>query len=300
MAPPAVQTVVELLLGGVSLGGLYGMMAFAFSLALATTRILNVAHGGFLVLGAALAMLFFRFLHLHFLLGTLLLLAIFLLVGLLFEGAFVRPLMGRPPHAVLVGSILVTFGFALALEAFLGFYWADLVDPQPSFTIPFPAPTLQVFGLTLSGTRLTILAIAMLTAGLFHLLLTRTKMGKAARAMSEDHEGALIIGINPRRLSIRIYLVGVVVTAFSGILSSTTAPLEPYSGLPLTMIALTIIVIGGVGSLPGALLGGVLVGTAEVLTTFLAGGAWAPVVYLLVFFLVLVVRPEGLFGVREA
>jgi len=292
------QTVLDLLLGGVSLGGIYALVAFALSLSLATTHVLNVAHGTFMVLGAALATLVFRVVPLAWPLAILTLLAGFALLGLAFEAAFVRPFAGRSPDQILVGSILVTFGFALAVEALLGYYWARLVEPQPSFSLTFPLARASFLGVAVSGTRLTILAAAAVAIAAFHLFLRRTPLGRAVRALAQNYTGAVILGVNPRVVSLTIYLTGIVATAAAGVLLSLAIPLEPYSGLRLTLVAMTIVVIGGVGSLPGALLGGGLLGMAEVATAYVLGSVWAPVVSLLVFFSVLVVRPEGLWGRR--
>jgi branched-chain amino acid transport system permease protein len=292
------QTALDLVLGGVSLGGIYALVAFALSLSLATTHVLNVAHGTFMVLGAALATLLFRVAPVAWPLAVLALLGAFALLGLAFEAAFVRPFAAKSPDQILVGSILVTFGFALAVEALLGYYWARWVEPQPSFSLSFPLARVTVFGVALSGTRLLILLAAAVAIAAFHLFLRRTPLGRAVRAVAQNYTGALILGVNPRRVSVAIYLTGIVATAGAGVLLSLAIPLEPYSGLRLTLVAMTIVVIGGVGSLPGALLGGGLLGMAEVLTAYVLGAVWSPVVSLLVFFSVLVIRPEGLWGRR--
>ncbi len=296
---PTPQTLVELILGGISLGGIYALMAFALSLALATTHILNIAHGSFLVMGAALGTLLFRHWGLPFLFSLALFIAAFALAGVAFELVCVRPLMGRAPERILIGSILVTFGFALAFEAALGFYWAKFVDPQPSFSLSVAMPRLEVWGVSVAGTRLAILGFASVAILLFHLFLRRAPIGKMARAIAQDYEGALILGINPRVISITIFTFGLLATALSGLVFILATPLDPYQGIRLTLIALTVIVIGGVGSLPGALLGGIVLGIAEVFTAFFAGAVWSPVTYLVVFFAVLLVRPEGLLGVRH-
>jgi branched-chain amino acid transport system permease protein len=291
------QTAFDLLLGGISLGGIYALVAFALSLSLATTHVLNVAHGTFMVLGAALATLLLRAAVAWPVTGLILLLT-FALLGLGFEAAFVRPFAAKSPQQILVGSILVTFGFALAVEALLGYGWARWVDPQPAFALTFPLARVTVFGVALSATRLTILLVAAAAIVGFHLFLRRSALGRAIRAVAQNYTGALILGVNPRRVSRAIYVVGIVATAGAGVLLALAIPLEPYSGLRLTLVAMSIVVIGGVGSLPGALLGGGLLGIAEVLTAYAVGSIWSPVVSLLVFFSVLVVRPEGLWGRR--
>jgi branched-chain amino acid transport system permease protein len=292
------QTVLDLLFGGLSLGAIYALMAFALSIALATTHVLNVAHGLILVLGAAAATYLIQVRPIGILAALAILIVGSAVFGLAFERTFVRQFLGKSPEEILIGTILVTFGFALAVEALLGYYWAKWVDPTPSFTLSFPWPQLTVGRFTLSGTRLAILSLGTLAIAAFHLFLTRTPLGKAIRAVAQNYEGAIILGLNPRLISLTVYSVGITATAISGVLLALAIPLEPYSGTPLTLIALTVVVIGGVGSLPGALVGGALLGVAEVLTAYTLGAIWAPVVSLLVFFGVLVVRPEGLFGRR--
>jgi branched-chain amino acid transport system permease protein len=293
------QIFFELVLGGVSLGGIYALMALALSLALATTHVLNIAHGTFLVLGAALSTLLLQYLHVSLAVSVAVLLVVFGLVGWLFESVCVRPLLGGSPERILIGSILITFGLALALEASLGFYWAKFVDPQPMFSLPVTIPRLALLGISLSGTRLIILAFVCLAVFLFHVFLKKTSIGKMARAVSQDYEGALILGVNPRVVSVTIYTLGILATALSGLFFILATPLGPYDGLRLTLIALTVVVIGGVGNLPGALLGGIVLGVVEVFTAFFIGAVWSPVTYVLVFFLVLLLRPEGLVGIQQ-
>lgn len=295
----SIQIAAELLIAGITLGGLYALMGFALSLVLATTQVLNIAHGGFLVVGGALGMLLAEYFHLPFLVILPAFIVAGLSIGVAFELGLVRPILGKPPEEMLIGSILITFGFALALEVFLAFYWAKIVDPHPSFSLSFFVPSIYALGITFPGNRLIILGFASVMVLLFHLMLKHTQLGKAARAMSQDSQGALILGINPHKIALQIFATSTLATIVAGALYTLTTPLEPYSGFRLTLIALTIVVIGGVGSLPGALAGGLLLGISEVITAFFTTQTWSPVVYLLVFFLVLMVRPEGLMGRRR-
>jgi branched-chain amino acid transport system permease protein len=292
------QTALDLALGGISLGGIYALTAFALSMALATTHVLNVAHGNFIVFGAALATFLLNILKVGGVATAAAVIVCFAVAGLLFERAFVRPLLGKTPDQILIGSILITFGFGLASEALLGYTWARHVDPQPSFSLTFPLARLSVGGVSLSGTRLFILLATAALIAAFHLFLTRAPLGKAIRAMAQNYEAAVILGMNPRRISATVYLIGITATAAAGGLLVLASPLDPYEGTRLTLVALTVIIIGGMGSLPGALIGGVVLGVAEVVTSFYAGGVWGPVVYLVVFFVVLLVRPQGLMGGR--
>jgi branched-chain amino acid transport system permease protein len=296
---PSAAGWVELLLGGMTLGGIYALMAFALSLVLATTHVLNIAHGVLLVIGAAVASLL-QLTGMSLPVQVILLLVVAVFIGLGFESAFVRPFIAKPLEVILVSSILITFGLAQALEAFLGFYWAKYVNPQPTFSLPFSLPRLEFGELNLSGTRLAILALTVVIAFAVHLFLTRTALGVASRAAAQDHDAALIIGVNPRRVSMAIFSLSTVLTVIAGVLYASLTPLAPYDGLRLTVVAFTIVVIGGVGSLPGALFGGILVGIAEVLTGFFVGQQWAPTMYLAVFFAILLIRPQGLLTAGRA
>lgn len=288
----------ELLLGGVALGGLYALMAFAFSLTLATAHVLNVAHGVTMILGAALGTFLVRFLGWGLGPALVLVAAAFLLLGALFEAALVRPLAGRPGAEILVASIMVTFGLALALEVLLGFYWARFVEPQPIFALTPGIASLTLGPVVIPGSRVAVLAFVAAAVGLVHLFLTRTRTGKEARAVSQNARGALVVGIDPRRVSRRILAVAVMATALAGVVFVVAIPLHPYEGIRLTLIAFTVTAVGGVGNLPGALWAGVALGVAEVFTGFWAGPVWAPLMSLLVLFAVLLLRPTGILGDR--
>ena len=125
---------VELIVGGLSLGGIYALLAFALSLTISTTRILNVAHGVFFVWGGAFFVVFSQHLGLHPALSIVVLTALFFVFALLFQWGIVRPLLGRSVHLLLVGSIMATFGLALSMESALGYAWVTYVDPYPVFT----------------------------------------------------------------------------------------------------------------------------------------------------------------------
>lgn len=290
----ALQVLIELVVGGIVLGGLYALMAFAFSLVLATTHVLNVAHGTFMVLGAALSTLLVRHLHLPLAVGLGAVFGTFLVIGWVFESALVRPIAGRPPAQVLVGSILATFGLATATEALVGFSWARAIEPQPIFALDLGLSSVRIGGLVISGPRALALAFSMVAIGVFHLFLTHTRLGQQARAVAQNPVGALVIGIEPSRVARTVLTLSVAAAALAGAFFVVAIPLNPYDGLRLTMVAFTVAAAGGIGNLPGALWAGVGLGIAEVLTGYWAGPVWSPVTYLLVLFTALLARPAEL------
>lgn len=287
---------VELAIAGLSLGGLYALIAFALSLVMSTTGVVNLAHGPFLVCGAAILVVLSLYLKLHMLLVFALIVVCFIIVGILFERGVVRSLLGKGPHHVTSGSILITFGLALAMEAALGASWATFIDPNPVFSFPLGLPPLELGGVSVSGSRLIVLLFVAAMALLFHVLLQKTMLGKAARAMAENFDGFLVVGLNPYRISTIVLTATLVVTAVAGAFYVFAVPLTAYDGLPITIKAFTIIILAGVGSLPGTLLAGAILGLAEVATSYIFGSIWAPAVSYVVLLLALVVRPTGLFG----
>jgi branched-chain amino acid transport system permease protein len=291
-----VARAVELVVGGLSLGGIYALLAFALSLTISTTRILNVAHGVFFVWGGAVFVILSQRLALHPALAIAALTALFFGFALLFQWGIVRLLLGRSMHLLLVGSIMATFGLALSMESALGYGWVTYVDPYPVFASPLAMFPVSLGGVSLSGSRLVILAFVLAMVTGFHLFLQKTFWGRGARAMAQNFEGCLVIGLNPYRLSLLLFTLAIIATAISGAFYVLAVPLNPYEGLPLTLKAFTVVILAGVGNLPATLVAGTVLGVAEVITSQFLGTVWAPAVSLALLFLVLVVRPTGFFG----
>lgn len=287
---------VQLVIAGLSLGGIYALLSFSFSLIISTTRILNVAHGVFFVWGAGVMAFFWLYLKLSPLFAFPILLLFSALLGFLFFWGVVRTLMRLGAHQLLGGSVLATFGLALAMESLLGAGWTKFVDPQPTFLLPVNLGPLTLWGATISGNRLMVLIFAGLIILGFHLFLKKTFFGRGARAMAQNMEGFFIIGLNPQRVAMLITVVAILATILSGILYILVVPIDAYAGLPLTLKAITIVVLAGVGSLPGTLAAGVLLGLAEVTASYFLGAIWSPVIGFAILFLVLLIRPTGLFG----
>ena len=289
-------TAVALVVSGLSLGGIYALVAFALSLTISTTRMLNVAHGVFFVWGGACFIILSQHLNLHPVVSIVILTLVFLAFAVAFQSAIVRPLLGRNVHMLLVGSIMATFGLGLSMESALGYGWVTFVDPYPVFTSSIALFPVTLGGVSLSGSRLVILAFVLVTIMAFHLFLTSTFWGKGARAMAQSFDGCLVIGLNPYRLTLMLFTLAITATAVSGAFYVLAVPLNPYEGLPLTLKAFTVVILAGVGHLPATLLAGAVLGLAEVMTGQFIGTVWSPAVSLAILFLVLVVRPTGFFG----
>jgi branched-chain amino acid transport system permease protein len=286
-----VDTFLQLLIGGVLQGGIYALGAFGLSIIFGVLRVLNVAHGDYLMLGGMLTYWLYTAFGLPPWAALVIVFPVFFAAGLLVERGLIRPIAGMPHQEFLVASILVTLGISLAIEDVTAF---ALV--QPIKGIDYLLPPLRVGGLVISSLRLILLAIIVaLTAGI-HLFLRRTFTGKALRAVMEDREGAMLAGIDIGITSGVAFALGTGLTATAGVFFVTLIPVEPHIGIPLTLKYLAIIVLGGVGSLPGALTGSVVLGLSESLVSFYVGAQWSLTVAFVVLIAILLLRPRGLLG----
>jgi branched-chain amino acid transport system permease protein len=281
---------VQILIGGILVGGIYALGAFGLSIIFGVLHVLNVAHGDVLMLGGLLTYWLVAAQGWSPFLALLLILPLFFFGGVFFQRLLIRPIASKSPHEFLIASILVTLGASLAIS--------DAVAPsmgQP-VSVTYPMPTVQVAGLTISSIRLLFLGLILAFTAAMHVFLKGTFLGRGIRAVIQNREGAMLVGVNIPRISTVTFGMGVALTAVAGTLYVVLLPVDPYMGIGLTMKYLAIIVLGGVGSLVGALSGSMILGLAETLVGYYLGAEWSLTVsfFLLVSFLL--VRPRGLLG----
>ncbi len=285
---------IQVLIGGLLQGGMYALGAFGLSLVFGVLGILNVTHGDFLMLGGLVCYGAYVALGLDPFVALAIIVPIFFAVGCLFERLLIQPLLAKSPHELLMGSILVTLGAALAIEDLVPFAWTQ------SFSgIPYTVRSLVIGDVVIPTLRLAILLGILLLTLLLHVFLRRTFVGIAWRAMTENRQGAMLVGINLPRLSMLAFGIGTALVATAGVAHVMLYSITPTMGIPLTLKYLTIVVLGGLGSLLGSVFGGMVLGLSEALTSLYIGPEWAPTVAFIVLILVLVTRPQGLFGVRR-
>ena len=275
------------LFNGLIVGAFYALMALGLSLILNLSGVINFAHGGFLALGAYIA---YSLLPYTGFWGALLI-APFLtaMLGLVAERILIRPLYGRDP----LYSLLLTFGLAYILEDVARYIWGAQSVP---FQIPAALTTplsSQFFFLT--GYRIfMVLLVAAAVIGLF-VILNKTRLGIRIRAGTSDLETVSTLGVNVRILRNLNFGLGIYLAGLAGVLAAGMLGLQPTIGTSLIMPSFVAIIVGGLGSLPGTLLGGLLIGVASGVTTVFFPSATEAVMYVMMGF-VLLVRPRGLLG----
>jgi branched-chain amino acid transport system permease protein len=281
------QLILFNVFNGLIVGAFYALMALGLSLILNLSGVINFAHGGFLAIGGYVAYVLIPFIGFW---GALLV-APFLtaLIGLVVERVLIRPLYGRDP----LYSLLLTFGLAYMIEDGTRFIWG-------AQSVPYQVPgwlmqPLSVEYFFLTGYRLFMVILVGVAVAALFLILNRTRLGIRIRAGTFDLETVSVLGVNVRRLRNLNFGLGIYLAGLAGVLAAGMLGLQPVIGFSLIMPSFVTIIIGGLGSLPGTLLGGLLIGVASGVTTVFFPSATEAVIYVMMG-LVLLVRPRGLLG----
>jgi branched-chain amino acid transport system permease protein len=272
---------------GLIIGAFYVLMALGLSLILNLSNVINFAHGGFLVIGGYIAYTITPYVGFW---GALLVAPLLTaVIGIVVERVLIRPLYGRDP----LYSLLLTFGLAFIIEDGTRFIWGAQGKPV---TIPeFLAQPLSYEFFFITGYRLFMVLTVVASVALLFGLLRYTKLGIRIRAGTLDLETVSALGINVGMLRSLNFAVGVFLAGLSGVLAAGQLGLEPTMGTGLLMPSFVAIIVGGVGSLPGTLFGGLLIGVASGVTAVFLPSASEAIIYVLMA-VVLLVRPRGLFG----
>ena len=281
----------ETLILGLLIGGVYALLASGLTLIFGVMNIINVAHGALLVLAGLLTFELWRRLGLDPIAAAVVTTPAMFAVG----WAIYRLFVARIRTAPVSMTVLLTFALAITLEGAMGMTWKNVfrsVTPgyfNQSFHLgAFFFPKAQVFG--------CLAAVAVL-AGLW-LLLTRTWAGRAIRAASENPQGSALVGVDFRGVAALTFAIGVATTGAGGSILSVLYTLFPASHYLWISRLLGIVVLGGMGSLPGAVAGALVLGVAEAFTATYVSTRWATVVFYVVILVILLVRPQGLMGAR--
>mgnify|MGYP001125291508 FL=1 len=285
---------IQLLVGGILLGGIYGLAAFGLSITFGVLNVLNLAHGEFLMLGALMGYVLFTALGLNPFISAIAVIPIFIIAGIGFYLLLLKPISEKPPHQLLVASILITLGASLVIEDLTAFFWE-----RPVTGIAYSLPSLDLAGVVVSSTRLIILLFIFFLAFSLQLYLKKTYIGKSIRGITQCLEGAKVVGIPIVLVSALTFGLGVALAASAGVFYVTLFTVTPVMGIPLSVKYMCIVVLGGLGSLVGSVVGGLILGVAESLTAYYFGAEWYPTIAFILLILILIVKPEGLFGTKE-
>jgi branched-chain amino acid transport system permease protein len=283
------QAIADGILGG----AVYALMAAGLTLIFGVLDIINIAQGILVVLAAYLSYALSVHLHIDPLLGLLITVPVMFVLGVIIEWAFIRRLRGRERTAM---SLLVSYAVAVIIEGIL--YQAFGSTPV-TISASYVTSTLHVLGFYLPYIYLIGFGLAVVALTAIYLMLYRTTLGRTIRATVQDKVAARLIGINVDRVAALTFGIGVAVTAAGGMVFGMLNAFNPDSGYDLISRLLSIVILGGLGSIGGALAAAMFMVTAEEIVNIWQP-TWSTAVYYAVLVIVLVIRPNGLFGKQAA
>jgi branched-chain amino acid transport system permease protein len=281
----------QVLILGLLLGGVYALMASGLTLLFGVMRIVNLAHAVFIIAAAYLALIFFDNLGVDPLLSLAVTMPVMFLLGV---GVYlaVFPRIESSPRYVEM-TVLLTFGLALILEGLLTFFFTGTFQQaRPSYA----TDAILIGDLFIPTGQLYATIVSLLLLGGLWAFLTFARSGGAIRATMQNRSAAQIVGVNVRRISAMAFGIGMALAGASGSLMSFLFPFFPAKHWQWVALLLALIVLGGLGSLKGAVVGAVALAVASAFVTDRYGPTWSPATFYLALFLILVVRPQGLFG----
>ncbi|BDG58985.1 branched-chain amino acid ABC transporter permease [Caldinitratiruptor microaerophilus] len=277
-------------LNGFVLGSIYCLVALGLSLIYGIMEVPNFAHGHLYMIGAYVV-LFLLLAGVNYWVTLVLAMALMALVGLVVERVVFRPMRDAPQTSVLIAAV----GLLLFLEALAQALWgADYRRMPPVFE-----STVRILGLQITGQRLVVVVAAVVLMLLLYLFLKRTRLGAAIEAVAQDRDGAALVGIPVGTVTMVTFAVATALAAAAAALAGPIFLVYPGMGAMVALKAFVIIVLGGMGSLPGAVLGGYILGLAESLSVTFLPAEFKDVVAFLLLVAILSLRPAGLFS-REA
>ena len=284
--------ILQYLINGISIGAVYAIIALGYTMVYGIAKMLNFAHGDVIMVGAYISFCVTNYLGLPAIVSIVAAMVVCTLLGILIEGLAYKPLRGTPSLAVLITAIGVSYFLQNAAQLIWG------AAPK-NFTSVVTMSPIKLFdgGLVITGEAiLTVVVSALVMVGLT-LFTTKTKTGKAMRAVSENRDAAQLMGINVNRTISTTFAIGSALAAVAGVLLCSSIPtLQPTTGSMPGIRAFTAAVIGGIGSMPGAMLGGVLLGIIETFSKKYISTEFSDAIVFAVLIVILLVKPAGLLG----
>ncbi len=292
MTSDFVLTLLQAIAKGLLTGMVYGLMALGLSVIFGVMRVVNFAHGEMMVVGMYFAWLAFEYTEITPLISLPLIALVFFALGYGLQRSLISPFINRPDYQ--------QFLLLLAVATLLANGCLALAGPDSRVVqLDSQFDSYELGPLVFDAVRVHAAIAALCIAGLLWFFFTRTRTGKAIRAAADNHMGALVVGLDVRRLYAFTFGVGAACVGAAGALMITIVPVTPFLAAEYTLLAFIIVIVGGLGSMTGALLGGLLIGVSEAVAGLLLQPSLKSMFSFGLLIVVLLLRPQGLFGRKE-
>jgi len=282
--------VIQVMIWGLYAGCIYILLATGLNLIFGVMKVVNFAHGELLMLGAYITFTFYALSGFNPYVLLAASVPVLVVVGVIIERTCFRPILGTSK----LNEIFISIGLIYIIQNAAAIIWSDEWRIIPS---PYEHITLKVLGVNMPLDYLIIIITTVAILIILFLFLQRTRLGKAMRATSQNRKGAMLMGINVERMDMLSFGIGAGLAGAAGTLWVVSGQVfNPYIGSIPAVKAFAIVIIGGLGSIPGAIIGGLIYGIAENFAIITLGGAWKDAISFIILILVLIVRPTGIFG----
>jgi branched-chain amino acid transport system permease protein len=283
--------IVQQLINGISLGSIYALIALGYTMVYGIIKLINFAHGDVFMVGAFVGFYAITILHLGFFSALLLTMVVCAIFGVLIERIAYKPLR----NATRIAALITAIGVSLFIE--YGTIYLRGAQPEAYPGDVLPSTGFHIFGATISSQSLFILGVSVVLMVILQFIVHKTKIGKAMRAVSYDTEAARLMGINVDNTISATFAIGSALAGAAGVIFGLYyIKIEPLMGIIPGLKAFVAAVLGGIGIIPGAMVGGLVLGVVESLVSAAGYSLWRDGVAFIVLILILIFRPSGLFG----
>ena len=285
-------TVLDVIIGGLITGGIYALIAVGLSLQYGVGRVLNISHGEFIMIGAFTTWSLYTVFGISPLVSLAICGPIFFIIGFVINRTIFEYLRSKSESmdAFAASSLLASFGLLFIIQNVALIIWkADIRGYS------YLDSSVSILGAVFTANRLIALLFAVVISLSFYIFLTRTRLGKGIRAAAEDPATAQVMGVNIHRVLAICFGLGALMAGLAGVLISMMYEMQPTMGLEYTIIAIIVVVLGGLGSITGSLIGGFILGLIGSIVTYIDPGL-SLIAYYVIFILMLLVKPTGIFG----
>jgi branched-chain amino acid transport system permease protein len=287
---------IQQLVNGISLGSIYALIALGYTMVYGIVKLINFAHGDVFMVGAFIGFYSITILHLGFFTSLIISMVVCAIFGVLIERIAYKPLR----NATRIAALITAIGVSLFIE--YGTIYVRGAQPEAYPSNLVPLKDMNILGVTISGQSILILLTSLVLMILLQFIVHKTKIGKAMRAVSYDMDAARLMGINVNNTISATFAIGSALAGAAGVIFGMYyTKIEPLMGIIPGLKAFVAAVLGGIGIIPGAMTGGLLLGVIESLVSAAGYSLWRDGVAFIVLILILIFRPAGLFGknVRE-